>query len=127
MSGPRHATASALVVGPAEPAGVTIVQSQTVIAPRPLIASEANCTDVVGLEPRAFRRALRLLEVPTITTPDGVAALVADLEAALRERGKVLESEPPRQRPKKAAPANDDGQLEGASDWGCTKKAGGAR
>ena len=89
-------------------AGLTVHQHHHHVAARPLLATEANCAAVLGLEVRAFRRALRLLKVPTVKTPDGVAALVEDVERAMRDRGRPLE----KAEPKKAVDEPEDADAE---------------
>jgi hypothetical protein len=71
--------------------------------PRPALATEANCRDVLGLEPRAFRALLRRLGVPTVpTSSGGRAAAVDDVLEALRRLGEPMPSS-------KAQPAEDAG------------------
>jgi hypothetical protein len=104
--------ANANLAAPPIAGAVTVVQHQEIHVPRPLLACERNCVAVVGLEPRAFRRTLRLLEVPTVQTPDGPAALLADIESALRARGRPLRGEPARKRRKVApGPSTDAAEL----------------
>lgn len=59
--------------------------------PRPVLVTEQNCREVLGLEPRAFRALLRRLGVPTVpTTSGGRAAAVDDVLDALRRLGEPM-------------------------------------
>ncbi len=85
-----------------------VIVHQHVHAPRPTTITKANCRDVCGIEPKQLSRFLRQLGVPVVTMPSGPVAVTADVEAALRERGRPLRVETTTKTKTTAAPEDVD-------------------